>query len=133
MKYGESEWKSLPVADRLSFYELAKHDLVEEDAYGNDAGRDPRNISREVLAAYHAPVPVLRAIRAKCIDCSGGNDAEARKCTVLRCDLWPFRMGTNPWREKLPPERATKLLEARKLRASGGKSGVHATMVPGEA
>lgn len=38
----------------------------------------------------------LRAIREKCLDCAGGNDAEVRRCHIERCTLWPFRMGKNP-------------------------------------
>lgn len=34
-----------------------------------------------------------KAIRMKCIDCSGGNMAEVRKCAVTTCPLWRFRMG----------------------------------------
>jgi hypothetical protein len=47
----------------------------------------------------HVPSP-LRAIRAKCIDCSGGNMAEVRRCTVYRCAVYPFRMGRNPNRRR---------------------------------
>ena len=35
----------------------------------------------------------LRAIKYKCVDCSGGNRAEVRNCTVTMCSLWPFRPG----------------------------------------
>lgn len=38
-----------------------------------------------------------QAIRAKCIDCSGGSLAEVRECTV-DCPLYHFRMGTDPMR-----------------------------------
>lgn len=34
-----------------------------------------------------------KAIRLKCIDCSGGNTAEVRKCPAENCPLWRFRMG----------------------------------------
>lgn len=34
-----------------------------------------------------------KAIRLKCIDCSGGNMAEVRKCPATNCPLWRFRMG----------------------------------------
>jgi len=33
----------------------------------------------------------LKAIRAKCLDCSGGSAQEVRKCPVKTCPLWPFR------------------------------------------
>lgn len=35
-----------------------------------------------------------KAIKAKCLDCSGGIRAEVRRCTATNCPLWPFRMGT---------------------------------------
>lgn len=41
----------------------------------------------------------LKAIRAKCIDCSGGNKAEVRLCPSKTCPLWPFRSG-----HRLPKE-----------------------------
>lgn len=34
-----------------------------------------------------------KAIRAKCIDCMGGDKSEVRKCTAVNCPLFPFRMG----------------------------------------
>ena len=34
------------------------------------------------------------AIRAKCLDCSGNNRAEVRRCPVIGCPLWPYRRGT---------------------------------------
>lgn len=35
-----------------------------------------------------------QAIRLKCLDCSGNNRAEVRRCPVTGCPLWPYRMGT---------------------------------------
>jgi len=73
--------------------------LILED--GNKIGRDPRGMSPDELqAAGHTPKPVLRAIRANCLDCCCGAESEVRKCVMVDCPLWPFRMGTNPWREK---------------------------------
>ena len=40
----------------------------------------------------------LKAIRAKCLDCSGGSQAEVRNCDIEDCPLWPYRMGHNPAR-----------------------------------
>jgi len=37
----------------------------------------------------------IKAIRQKCIDCSGGSATEVKKCTVTGCALYPFRMGKN--------------------------------------
>ena len=35
----------------------------------------------------------LKAIRRKCLDCSGNSVAEVRGCKHTGCDLHPFRMG----------------------------------------
>lgn len=41
-------------------------------------------------------VTPMRAIRLKCIDCSGGQPKEIRLCMVRTCALWPYRMGKRP-------------------------------------
>ena len=38
----------------------------------------------------------IKAIRAKCVDCSGGSTAEVRRCQVFDCPLWKYRMGVRP-------------------------------------
>ena len=48
------------------------------------------------------------AIRARCIDCSGGNRAEVRNCEFTDCPLWPFRMGTG----KQDPRARDKAIRA---------------------
>lgn len=42
------------------------------------------------------PKTPIKAIRAKCLDCSGGNTAEVRRCQVVDCPLWQYRMGVRP-------------------------------------
>jgi hypothetical protein len=69
--------------------------LVIRNPDGSTEGRDPRDLSLDDLGDFPT---AIRAIRAKCIDCSGGSQTEARKCTAIGCALWPYRMGTNPRR-----------------------------------
>jgi len=38
----------------------------------------------------------IKAIRAKCLDCSYGQPKEVRLCPVQTCALWPYRMGRRP-------------------------------------
>ena len=38
----------------------------------------------------------LKAIRANCIDCSGGQTKEVRECVIKHCPLYPYRMGKRP-------------------------------------
>lgn len=40
------------------------------------------------------------AIRAKCVECSGGSLKEVADCRVKGCALHPFRMGVNPFNKK---------------------------------
>lgn len=38
----------------------------------------------------------MKAIRAKCIDCTCGQNAEVRRCQVSSCSLHRYRMGKRP-------------------------------------
>ena len=40
------------------------------------------------------------AIRAHCVECSGGAISEVRLCAVVKCALYPFRNGDDPFRKK---------------------------------
>lgn len=42
----------------------------------------------------------IKAIRAKCIDCCCGSPSEVKLCTAHDCNLYPFRLGKNPYRAK---------------------------------
>lgn len=41
----------------------------------------------------------LKAIRAKCLDCSAGQPSEVRKCDIPECPLFTYRFGKNPKRK----------------------------------
>jgi hypothetical protein len=47
--------------------------------------------------AGHEPMSPLKAIRAKCFDCSYYQVGEIRQCEAISCPLWPFRAGKHPW------------------------------------
>lgn len=55
----------------------------------------------------------VKAIRLKCLDCSGGSFPEVEKCDIRHCALWPFRFGKNPFRTKrdLSDEEKERLRE----------------------
>lgn len=38
----------------------------------------------------------IKAIRAKCLDCSYGQPQEVRLCPIEKCPLFPYRMGHRP-------------------------------------
>jgi len=66
----------------------------------------------------HKPIPVLKVIQAKCVDCCGGEKMEVKLCTAKGCPLWPYRMGKNPFRtpRKAPPGASERMLEINKRR-----------------
>lgn len=41
----------------------------------------------------------IRAMRAKCLDCSAGSKHEVTHCPVTCCALWPYRLGKRPKKE----------------------------------
>lgn len=91
-----------------------------ETVSGEKIGRDPRRMSPAELAAVgHSSNSLIDAIRAKCLDCCGQESSEVRKCTATFCDLWPFRMGSNPLaRRSVTPEQQ----EAMRQRAAAARA-----------
>jgi hypothetical protein len=55
----------------------------------------------------------LKAIRAKCLDCSAGSAHEAKLCAIPACPLYAYRFGKNPFRKprKLTEEQRREIAE----------------------
>ena len=91
---------------------------------GQPIGRDPRRINNEDFRGIgHVATPILSVIRAKCLDCCCYQPSEVRRCTATGCALWPYRMGTNPFRTRELSEEqrsaaAERLKRARLTRAT---------------
>jgi hypothetical protein len=89
-----------------------------------EIGRDPRQMSEaELVALGHRKRPLLAAIRQWCVDCSGGSEAEVRRCRCVACPLWPYRMNANPFHrltlsEDDKADRRDRLAGARASRAA---------------
>ena len=84
---------------------------------GNDiVGKDPRKMTVEDLNAMgHEKMPLGKAIRKLCIECSGGSESEVRRCTTVSCPVWPYRMGKNPFAKRdLTDEQRAEM--AKRLR-----------------
>jgi hypothetical protein len=58
----------------------------------------------------------VKAIRAKCLECSNGATAEVKECPVVKCPLHPFRMGKNPYRQRREMTEEEKQVLADRLR-----------------
>lgn len=43
-----------------------------------------------------AKLTPLKAIRAKCLDCTNGQFKEVRLCPITDCPLYEYRMGHRP-------------------------------------
>lgn len=67
----------------------------------------------------------MKAIRAKCLDCSCGSANEVKLCPITACPLFPYRFGKNPnvKRERTAAQREVteKLILSRKMTAQQGK------------
>jgi hypothetical protein len=75
--------------------------LVFDEVAGGMVGRDPREMTKSDLETLgHEVVPILSVIRAKCLDCCAAQQSEVRRCVSIKCALWPYRMGSNPMRDK---------------------------------
>ena len=53
------------------------------------------NTQTVVMKDIKAP-SMAKAIRAKCLDCCGGQFVEVRQCWAVSCPLFPYRFGRNP-------------------------------------
>lgn len=78
-------------------------------------GRHPSEVPPEKLNQKFSAQNPLKAIRGKCIDCSGGIKSEVRKCTATGCSLWPFRMSKNPFRKRSELSDSERELRAARL------------------
>ncbi len=106
----------------------AQDDLLEISPFEADAGqrvgRDPRKVPLEILHSYHRAKNPLVAIRERCLDCCCGQPSEVRKCVSVTCPSWPYRLGTNPFRQKRVLSEEQKADMGKRLRAAragGGK------------
>lgn len=95
---------------------------------GEQQGRDPRNLSSDDLTAIGLERQSRGdAIRTKCLDCAGQSPAEVRRCSAVDCSLWPFRMGTDPWREaRVMTDEQRQAAVERLAKGRDRAKGIHA-------
>jgi hypothetical protein len=90
---------------------------------GEIIGRDPRQVSgAELTDAGHEKDSLLTIMRKKCIDCCAGQIGEVRTCPATACDLWPYRMGTNPFAKRELTEEQKKAAAQRMAEARAKRS-----------
>jgi hypothetical protein len=99
----------METSDQTSLLEIS----ADKTDGGELVGRRPSDVSSGFLSLNFRARNPLKALREKCLDCCCANAAEVRKCVAVDCALWPFRMGTNPFRKKreLAPEQKREMAE----------------------
>jgi hypothetical protein len=97
-------------------------------------GRDPREMTRvELEALVHGKKPLLRVIRARCLDCCCYQESEVRKCTAVRCANWPYRMATDPFSDrKGNPDLGRTRRQASAIQSFGDDEAAAGTHEPEE-
>ena len=50
-----------------------------------------------------AKLTPIKAIRAKCLDCSNGQFVEVRECPITTCALYEYRNGHRPKKDEQTP------------------------------
>jgi hypothetical protein len=62
----------------------------------------------------------ITPIRAKCLDCCCGSEAEVRRCPATSCSLHPYRMGKRPKTagSRTPAQREADRKNGERLRAA---------------
>ena len=66
-------------------------------------------------------VSPLKAIRLKCLDCSCGSSNEVKLCPVVKCPLYPFRDGRDPFRAKVELTQEQKEQRCKSLAVARAK------------
>lgn len=71
-----------------------------------------------------APIPsaeaLLAAIRAHCLECSGGSRKEVRNCRVTGCSLYPYRAPDAQARQPEKPQRHRQISIADLINTKAG-------------
>ena len=65
----------------------------------------------------------LKAIKAHCLDCSGGFYPNQKECEIPHCPLYMYRLGTNPNRKLNLSDEQRKAIGERLHSRKGTKDG----------
>ena len=60
-------------------------------------------IKVNIMVKVNCKMTPVKAIGAKCLECSGGSLSEVKACPIRDCKLWPYRLGLDP-NENQPTE-----------------------------
>lgn len=57
----------------------------------------------------------IKAIRAKCLECSGDSVNEVKLCVIPDCPLYPYRLGHNPYIKVSEARKAANAVNLQKI------------------
>jgi len=86
--------------NQANAYPPGVQDLVEAACRENREIELPAASLETLGHRRENPIQVMRRF---CRDCMGQQLAEVRRCSSVGCDLWPYRMGTNPFTNRKGP------------------------------
>lgn len=64
----------------------------------------------------------LKAIRAKCLDCTCGQASEVKNCQIKQCSLWEYRFGKSGRTRSMTDEQKQAAAERLKSARLAKKS-----------
>jgi len=74
--------------------------MITRNAQGNTYAPENHKVSylqgSKTKTTTAASLTPMRALRAKCLDCSGGSAMEVKYCVISECPLWVYRFGRRP-------------------------------------
>ena len=65
----------------------------------------------------------VKAIRAFCLECCGGSPYDVKDCSSRECNLYPFRLGKNPYRTRREMTEEQRAAAAERLAVARQKRG----------
>lgn len=60
---------------------------------------------------------IEKAVKLKCLDCSGGRSEAVKGCTLVKCPLWAFRFGVEPQKalERMTKNDRAEFIDVRRI------------------
>ena len=100
-----------PISSKLNrSREQAKKMGFDDDGIA----RDPRYMSVEDLNAMgHEKRSFLKIIRANCLECCNHSQDGVKRCRIVTCCFWPYRMNKNPFAKRDLTEEQRKTIAER--------------------
>jgi len=77
--------------------------IQAEVSSANRENREVELSADQLTSLGHHKRPLTKVVRSFCLSCMGGDRAQVRKCTAVRCELYPYRLGRNVYTGRKGP------------------------------